>query len=704
MNAVEMSTGQAIPATEFRRPSPVLALLWKEWRQQRPDFLALALAGPLIVLLGSMSQFISSLHLSSLADASWVASYFDAAGTLIATAAAPILLGANAFAGERDDHAVHFLRQIPVSSTAVFWGKLVVVSVLCSMCAALVFISSCSAGNDVWAVRSAILWMAVGVLAGLSLGATASMVAAAGAGVTGTTVGAVACGALAIVWRGFTCVFMDKVGVPGWSGFLQAGYGLALIVALAWWAWVFRRQCAGVRAKTVALCAGLAFLALAALPPVAVYCHAVLQAPSAFFTAESGDGPPEAGNDVETCAPSPSGAHVLLECRRTGWVHGTRAALINTGTGSCSWLDRIRVSRVKWGRATWSPDGGRYFVDVYGVTLWPIKRLNPLCPVLSHRVQTHTDCHTLQLSTWLVDARTGRRTLFSTGVFDRLGPRGWFDDTTVFVKSENTVLFVDVDTGAVKTCAAELQQGPMGLFDPPRRKGGWDWKVVPGVGVFGVRRAPDTAATLTVFRFHPERSKAERFTVEYEPEDWHLLSVSPDGRRLLFVEFRGTSRQRVHHLAALATGTVTELRPPPGLCESPHISRPEFLPDGRTAVSISRDGAVLLYDTGSGSWSRLCALSSTSSAQPRLWRWIMRSPNGRYGIAMVITPRLPGPDPPDFVVVDLQTGESWQVWHGEEWMTAVRWAGSDSLLVQMKDGLWIVNRDGSGKRRLLPKG
>ena len=93
--------------------SPVRALLWKEWRQQRWVFLSLVIIPPLAFLsLLVISHFIASV-----------------AG-LFFFCAIPVVLGASAFCGEEDDQTSRFLNTVPVSWATEFWVKAFTVFVL----------------------------------------------------------------------------------------------------------------------------------------------------------------------------------------------------------------------------------------------------------------------------------------------------------------------------------------------------------------------------------------------------------------------------------------------------------------------------------------------------------------------------------------------------------------------------------------------
>lgn len=66
-------------------------------------------------------------------------------------------------------------------------------------------------------------------------------------------------------------------------------------------------------------------------------------------------------------------------------------------------------------------------------------------------------------------------------------------------------------------------------------------------------------------------------------------------------------------------------------------------------------------------------------------------------------------------VVDMATKRSWPVWKIENWLTTVQWLGDEQLLIYRDDwrqvgnervpvdhSLWVVNRDGTSKRKVLP--
>lgn len=62
-------------------------------------------------------------------------------------------------------------------------------------------------------------------------------------------------------------------------------------------------------------------------------------------------------------------------------------------------------------------------------------------------------------------------------------------------------------------------------------------------------------------------------------------------------------------------------------------------------------------------------------------------------------------------VLDVATKRAWPVWNMKRgnWFAAVTWLGDDQLLTceqepgaPMVQSLWVMNRDGTSKRKVLP--
>jgi hypothetical protein len=101
-------TTMTTTAKHPRRPSPLRALLWKEWRQQRGIFLGMAWIAPVMLLASRWSKEFD-LALT--------------AGGFIASYCVTILLGTNAFNIEADQRTHHFLTAHPLGLRHVFIVK-----------------------------------------------------------------------------------------------------------------------------------------------------------------------------------------------------------------------------------------------------------------------------------------------------------------------------------------------------------------------------------------------------------------------------------------------------------------------------------------------------------------------------------------------------------------------------------------------------
>lgn len=100
MNVAMSSNGSC------RWRSPLLALLWKEWRQQRWVFLPLLFILPL--------PFLVLLFTSGDPDSGLAIPYLFVVA---------VLIGSNAFCAEQDDDTEDFLKSLPVRSSTLFGLK-----------------------------------------------------------------------------------------------------------------------------------------------------------------------------------------------------------------------------------------------------------------------------------------------------------------------------------------------------------------------------------------------------------------------------------------------------------------------------------------------------------------------------------------------------------------------------------------------------
>lgn len=693
-----------------KRRSASLALLWKEWRQQRWVFLPLALGMPLILLgFTVVSDFVTQA----------VTALF-----LIATA---VVLGANAFCGEQDDQTARFLKALPVRHATTFWLKSA--SVMAMVTAAMLLMAlvlrglrAAGHGLSFTLDPSELLCFVMLVVVASLLPAVISVLARRTiACVIATFVVLVG----ATVWYGVLCT--RPMRRMGWFDNAASGAGLAvtmlsmLVVILAGgrWLWCWSGSARPLRAKIrrVVLLSAV-FLAVTLAPVVPRYVYVTFFAPLDYFLC-SRSGSAVAG----LTSVSPDGEALLFNCRCPAWRYDFRAAWVETATGQCRWLSRFHASFVQPWRGVWSPSGGKFLFVSSNRWLWPFKAPNPagwLSPQADHG----------RYHAVVVDARTGgrRRIPLARTEFAKTSwvPVGWLSEDLIALWDERSMLFADLRSGAVSRCSVAAD-GSASRQAPAVAWPRW----VSARGVFTCQRERlselKQRGELRLLRFAPDLDHAEVLTVQIEEPAPFLSGVSKDGRWCLVASagyrLLGTGAVKSVYLCSLETGRCDLL------CAHSEAERAglagarfhivgsstrdvaRFLPDNRT-VLLHNENGLALFDLESRSLKTIRV--PPAEMRGRSAQRLKLSPSGRRALVGVAGHRkrqdgrrvTHGWVQPAWYVVDLASGRSCPIREPLSLWQKMEWLGDERLVFRTHDrepGIWTMNADGTGKRRLLPK-
>ena len=793
----EIAPGEAVAPGGMHWRSPLLALLWKEWRQQRWVFLALALL-PLLLL--ALSWRGSGLDI----ELPWTLCLW------VAFTAPPVVLTANAFAGEWDDGTDAFLATLALSRRTILWSKYG----LCVCLSALAFFlfiafSFCLPGVHELLERHLVgLFMAMALGPLLFSSATAA-IASTGPGSVFSVLAGVLAGGCVVLWFGL-CVSLYQVfgGGGGDGGALVLHVGPAVVLAVLAGSSVLWVRCRGASATkriVSALALGAFVVVVAAVPavwqgwqvnfvmgPVAAgllvlvllgaligatclwtrfgrctelwtvaslslgltYCMCVLAAllcgylytvflvtPSDYYrrTARLVRAEP---------FPSQSGHHVALSCLHP-WqatpvlpplVDGTRVALVSVSDGEWSWLNPLHVNGLHYdfGAPAWSPDGKKLLISKVPVLPHLLTQLGP-----QGWVGRSADLASLHV----VEPDTGAALELPLS----LRNADWFNAHVVFGELGSHVAFHDLKSQTTRLCSMPRRataeggrssykhydvrhprlvtdRGVLGwrvAYDvrhsrlaTDRGESGWpfayharDLTPITERGVPGRRAAGDRGsdiALLSVALFRPSLREAEEIA-EFRNK-WgryaRPAAVSADGTWLAITDRqRDYPHSRTVYIASMKEHTLSRLTLPSG---QEACGRPEFLANQQKLVFLTRRG-VAVYELDEDEWQLITPVDTLtgwdSRFSPRdkpVGNRLRISPEGAYG-AVVLRPWR---NSWQFYcgVVDFASGEHWAIWREEDGLpSSMSWLGEGRLLVQTRENLWTVNRDGTSKRRLLPR-
>ncbi len=704
--------------------SPTLALLWKEWRQQRWIFLLL-LAMPPIAFFGllSFSQFAA----------------YGAAPLFLC--AIPIVLGANAFCVEDEDNTATFLGNLPTRSAKLFWVKAGVVFALVALAwVVLVTMFFVYRGGDLGKhgfmdmpfVVHLLIFAVLFTVAVLP--ATISVVARS---TIGCVIGTLIALALGFFWI-WPLVLRPFRGI-GWfahnSGSEEQRLAalsfivLGLALSAGRWLWCWGRVSRRLRAKALRIAApALVFAAVTGGPLAASYAYWTFYAPlSAFISKQphifNSFGPrmrlalsafiskqPHIAGIREAGGPSADGRWVSVVGWYRGWSGVGRSAIIDTETGEWRWLSRFHESWVWRWKRMWSPDGRKLLALISDRWLWPFEAANPGA-LLGLGPEQGT------FSYFVVDTGTGEAQdirslcpdLPERFPQDIMPVIGWFSEDVVALWDKQSVIFADISKGSLSRCAV-----PPNLTSDKIRY----WRLpITDRSVFGSLDAPDSQrlkSELHILRFAPELSEAEALVLQIAGTNPALREISPDGRWCLAEAQRARNMLLgdLSYLCSVETGEAVLLRASAemeeqGLVDS-RFRVHGFRPDGMTVLLSDGDGLALFGVEDHA----LRTIPIPAAVVPgRTLGSVKLSPSGRYALVWIESGRDAGAERrarlssalPEIYVTDVETGESWSVWKMPPYLGDFDWLGDERLLFRSRTALWVMNRDGTGKRRLLPE-
>jgi hypothetical protein len=668
-----MSTALAIPSPS--RPFRFTALLWKEWRQQRM----------VIALVAALPTLLFCVTFPVIPEAMRAGAILIAGAVLCLV---PAILGSSAFCNEEDDRSVEFLRCIPTGDLRLFVTKMLPV-VSGTMLSALLLV-----------VAMGVICPAVGGTESRGLAQRLSEVRAVEA--FPAILGIMSLGILAApvstwVRRTLPCIFVTPVVFaalaavmalisypycalylprPPWLTAEGGPFELGALKWLIWWpasigallilAGSFRFWAWGRLERTFSAKFWRTALFLAVLPTVCVAplagrysYYTYIASPKAFWDRGWAD------IGSWSWSETPSTGPCALLCRCPEWGVMSRVALINPVTGEWRGLTR---SRSAYGFSL-SPSEDKVVFTGRGA-LWQSWQ------VWQDEMRPFQYC-VADLST-----NTVRELSELSDESRYMWPMflGWYDDNTVAFSHRGGVSFINTSDGTARDCQRK------GYIYNPR--------VVASRAVFMVSE--------DLLEFRPDLDQPKGYSLPsgftYSAD---ITDAAKDAHRVLLATWP-TSEEPAKYGVMDLQGETPAFRRLPADVLPPPSDVLGLAWDGRVVIQW-RDSLVL-YEPRTDAVS---PIPIKTPLQETRWRVYSRlSSSKRFVIVTLDTDALPvkGKESMHYTaVVDLESGKSVEL-PPESYRAT--WTRDDKLVALEtswgKDSFWLMERDGSNRRRLFP--
>jgi len=672
--------------------SPILALLWKEWRQQW--WVGLALVCMLIlVFFGTLLAFDKQLASATLI---WLAGI------------SVVVMGSHAFTGEQDDRSTEFLMLAPVRASTVFWLKSATVLTLLFGGAFLVLVISMIVVGEpirvddmregaVILTSCALLMVAVALVP-----AIVSIVAR----------------------RTISCIIVSLLVIPAlwglsmvsiiWSEWwgantqsqvvtaliLHSVFLFLLIVVGARWLWCWAQIAVTTRARVLRV----ALLAL-------IYCAVTVGGVMADYIRVTCFTVPQKlfrGQVTLRNQVSFDEQYITLRITNGLWGNRERIAVINLESGRGQWPSRFRMSIVNSWLKCWSPSSNRLLFHEYNELLTPLK---------NKQKNGYEDSILTQR---IFAPSTGERQSLAE-IFPALNndnsdipyALGWWDDQTLYMYTKHDVVFGNVDTGSIWRCKLSediaAQSNGRNLSLP---------RFCTERGVYRTFReyedADEISSQYYFLRFAPDLEECEVLKVDLA-EGLAFATVpviSKDGRWAYIRAGSKAKKAYSQYLCDLTTGKITNLVFPKSNLNDEANERvifKSFFRGNNNILILSSSESIYQYNpkTGEMIHREMPKLDEYSWSQGRT----RLSPSGRYLFTRINIDSLKLKPEEKRVwrkrkqhrtlVMDLDTDSYWQPSANGN----LNWLNEEQLIYHdwMERSIMVVNRDGTGKRKLLPK-
>ena len=693
-------------------------LLWKEWRQQRWTAVGMTALGLGLYALGG-----SSLGERWSFDASFAAFVFVLLGV-------PLVLSAQAFAGEDEEGTAAFLRELPFRPLQVFAAKFLTVLLASWTASGLLLLlgqmwsdypDSAVRGFPWTAPAAAHAWQnlpasvgCVGIwLLAPTAAALASLLASLGLRPLPTALlnGVWLC--LCSAGGALSVLLLDTVQVRGLVWAVAAVIVPASGVLLAAWLSARRHP-----RKLVQFLRGgggcAAVLALLLLPGALAHGYIKVLAPPTYYVRSDRWHRAQGWVNAFSVPPTSRPAAIALECELAGAPGASLLALLDLSTGRTAWSGAWPAPMNCGARSiAWSPDGSRVTwggvasFGIRGTYAWPTCRKGALPRQILGAATARAELR-------VYDVRK-RRTIRvpgdqATDMLERCSS-SWYNNTWMaalwlYDPGRLGVVFVNTDNGSAHICPVPWPE----RGDVANHRAGL--VVLPDRAVLAAiwRDAPVAGgrSELVIARCTPSAAAATLLTVrDLPPLSTELRAVSPDAQWALLAPDLWTWEGRQPNLALvdLGSGATRPLRLPPEVLE--HMTKARggrltaaFVTAG-TRVLVDLHGIGAVYDLKRDAW-QVYVPPVPEDAAAEGWG-VCVSPNGER-VLQVFPPGRDGADGQQAVILDLVSGQWTTVpmaFHGAGGRVEreVRWCGDDHVLALNPMGVWRFGLDGS--RELL---
>jgi hypothetical protein len=502
------------PTNTQKKPSPLRALLWKEWREQRGSFLAMVWIAPALILAERWVQD-QSMNMTLVG------------GGMLLFYLLTVLIGVTAFSGESDGATSNFIAAQPLGRRKLFLGKAMVATLLClvAQAATLPLLAGTPCIEEFNVPKPILLVTMAGCsLVILFVPAVVSLWARSSIACAFASLGAAfpllcVMTVIAIMFSEWHSICLGGImEAPLMAAIAVCFCGVGGLVALTFWIWQPSRKGSLWSGLAKGFSIILATIVLTALPPITewLWCTQFMT-PTDWLHRPS--------TRLSAVQISKNGDLMLMQGsyrRERSRERALPAILINTQTGNVTWATKGTA------RPLSSPYPQQRHDLVMMVESSPTIGIMDFVAWVKHNIG-YRGRYKIRLMDITAPDKTVPASENTEELLEECYDPQWWNQETAFGESETGITFLNFRAGTAKLCQTpEFARQDYYLFEYP---------IIRPTGILALTRKTDEPRPEWVLlRYHPDLPSTQVITTKLG--EWSSTHVPKFNKATHTLEYR----------------------------------------------------------------------------------------------------------------------------------------------------------------------